>query len=361
MCTGHKYRLEEKGQYERTKDGKLTLKAKIIIGKEEFYNELKKEPLYWQKYNITKIPCGTCMECRLKDSKEWAFRCMKEAQSNEKNVMLTLTYDDKHIPRGIKPIKVDEITGEVLEYKMSNTLWKKEHQDFMKRLRKKYGTGIKFRLCGEYGSEKEYKDWKGNVRKATKRPHFHIICFGLDVPDMKFHKWSYCEWDKKQKNALFKSKTIDKLWGKGWVDLNEVNWETCAYVSRYIMKKQKGKGSKEHYEDEGLLPEYAQSSNRPGIGNHYFYENIEKFLRDEKHFIKTKKGILEIGAIRYYDKLIEKEYPEEWERIKRERRKRSESIMKEILAKTDIEESRYIDNKGRKTEKRCKKLIRPLA
>lgn len=374
MCSGHLFRLEFKGRYKNKKDGSITPEYIIIKDKEEYIKALKANPM--TKYTVEQIPCGVCMECRLKNSKEWAFRCMKEAEEHKSNLMLTLTYNDENLPKGAV---IDENTGEILKF--TTPLWKREHQLFMKKMRKwwnkeivpkerpKKGTeelkdfwkrwNIKFKLCGEYGSDAEYKDWKGNIRKGTKRPHFHIIVFGLDLPDLEFHKWSKCDWSK-EKNALFKSKILDKLWSKGIAEVNEVNFETCAYVSRYIMKKQLGKGAKEHYENNGLTPEYSCSSNRPGIGNEYFYKNIEKFLNDEKHFIKTKKKILEIGSIRYYDKLLEKEYPEEFEEIKKKRRKRSLEILNNILKETGISESEYIDNRTRKTEKKTKKLIRPL-
>lgn len=354
MCKGHLFRIEEIGNWVQTSTGKYTQKAHIDCTWEEVIKEASKNPKFYMKYRVTQVPCGVCLECRLKDSQQWAFRMMKENKYHKSSWMITCTYDDENIP---KYFKINAKTGELEQ--TSLTLWKEHHQKFIRAIRDKFPSQkLKFRLCGEYGSENVYKDNHGTERIGTKRPHFHIIIFGLELPDLKFHRWSYCEWDKKQKNALFKSKILNKLWGKGWVDVNEVNYETCAYVSRYIMKKQKGAKGKEYYEQENKLPEYQECSK--GIGKQYFYDNIDKFLNDEKHFISTKNGVKEVGAIRYYDKLLEKEYPEQWEEIKKKRREKSQEIMAKILAETNISEHEYVENRARKAEKRAKKLIRPL-
>ena len=37
------------------------------------------------------LPCGQCWGCRLQHSREWAIRCMHEAQMHEHNSFITLT------------------------------------------------------------------------------------------------------------------------------------------------------------------------------------------------------------------------------------------------------------------------------
>lgn len=62
------------------------------------------------------LPCGQCSSCRLERSRQWAIRCMHEAQLHNENAFITLTYDDEHLP-------------------LDNSLNLKHFQDFMKRLR----------------------------------------------------------------------------------------------------------------------------------------------------------------------------------------------------------------------------------
>lgn len=46
-----------------------------------------------------KVPCGQCIGCRLERSRQWAIRCVHEAQQYNDNCFITLTYDDDHVPR----------------------------------------------------------------------------------------------------------------------------------------------------------------------------------------------------------------------------------------------------------------------
>ena len=80
----------------------------------------------------------------------------EEAKLHKENCFITLTYNNNNLPK----------------YK---SLVKKELQDFFKRLRKKYGEGIRYYACGEYGP-------KG------KRPHYHAIIFGWKPKDLKYFK-----------------------------------------------------------------------------------------------------------------------------------------------------------------------------
>ena len=109
------------------------------------------EPKTNLQYHQVNLPCGQCVGCRLERSRQWAMRCVHESQLYEKNCFITLTYNNDFIPPG-------------------NTLVVKHFQDFMKRLRKKYGDGIRFFHCGEYGEK-------------TGRPHYHAILFNHDFDD----------------------------------------------------------------------------------------------------------------------------------------------------------------------------------
>src|SRR6187549_2683574 len=44
------------------------------------------------------LPCGHCIGCRLERSRQWAVRCMHEAQLHDVSSFVTLTYDDSHLP-----------------------------------------------------------------------------------------------------------------------------------------------------------------------------------------------------------------------------------------------------------------------
>ena len=44
------------------------------------------------------VPCGQCIGCRLERSRQWAIRCIHEAQLHSKNCFITLTYSPAHVP-----------------------------------------------------------------------------------------------------------------------------------------------------------------------------------------------------------------------------------------------------------------------
>ena len=142
-----------------TKNGKFKVivypRTEENLGLDSYTGELK-YPL--------RMPCGRCSHCRLKRSREWAIRCMHEASlyvptvdnpSGRGNCFITLTYNNAHLPE-------------------HDSLCKRDFQLFMKRLRKRFGSGIRYYMCGEYGGK-------------YGRPLYHALLFNCFFPDRKKH------------------------------------------------------------------------------------------------------------------------------------------------------------------------------
>lgn len=204
------------------------------------------------------IPCGRCIGCRAETVKKWAVRCVHESKLHDSNCFITLTYDDNHLP-------------------VNGTLVKRDFQLFMKRLRKAYSRQkIRFFHCGEYGEK-------------MLRPHYHAILFGFDFDDKELKVTG-------SGKPIFESKKLLDIWGQGFVSIDEVNYQTCAYVARYVVKKINGDKADDHY--QGRIPEYATMSRRPGIGLGW----LEKYSSD---VYPLDKVVLDGGKIvrppRYYD------------------------------------------------------------
>lgn len=191
-------------------------------------------PSSWRGEQID-LPCGQCVGCRLERSRQWAVRCMHEASLYDQNCFITLTYDDSFLPD-------------------NNSLQLKDFQLFMKRLRKRFGSGIRYYHCGEYGGE-------------LGRPHYHALLFNHDFDDRKF-------FSERSGNRLFTSDSLSSLWEKGFSTVGAVTFESAAYVARYVMKKVTGKKAEDHYGQRS--PEYTTMSRRPGIGKDW----IRKFMGD---------------------------------------------------------------------------------
>lgn len=243
------------------------------------------------------IPCGNCVGCRIDRSRDWATRCVLEASEYQDNCFITLTY--KNTP---------------------TTLIKEDFVLFMKRLRKKYGAGIRFFHCGEYGT-------LGN------RPHHHACLFNHKFPDQKL-------WTMREGVPLYNSDSLNELWGKGYTTIGEVTYKSAAYVARYVLKKVNGEAAAEHY--NGRQPEYITMSRRPGIGLPW----LKKYHKDmiQIDAIKMMEGTFR--PPRYFDAQIKKINPQLHERIKHQRQLKIQKLgitperlaVKERLKKRQIKQ-----------------------
>lgn len=289
------------------------------------------------------INCGQCIGCRLDYSREWANRCMLELHDHESAHFITLTYNDKHLPRSSY---VDPDTGELFT---SYTLRKRDAQLFMKRLRKKFGAGVRFFLCGEYG-EKSY------------RPHYHLIAFGLKLTDLQVYKRSPLGY------TYYTSEALSRVWsirGKrgvydpiGYAVVGDVTWEACAYTARYIMKKMKGAAA-EFYPLHGLEPEFTLMSRKPGIGRLYYDTHPDIYKYDYITLATEKKG-LKFKPPKYYDRLFDLDHPDEMEEIKANRRRIAEDASKIKMEKCSLSYLDMLAVEENNLKSKAKKLIRSL-
>lgn len=237
------------------------------------------------------VPCGQCIGCRLERSRQWAIRCVHEASLYKSNCFITLTYSDENLPK-------------------DNTLVLKHFQDFMKRLRKHVSPEkVRFFHCGEYGEK-------------YKRPHYHACIFNYDFADKQLYS-------KRGDNHLYISDTLAKLWPYGFSTIGEVNFETAAYVARYITKKITGDLAVHHYNDidydtgEVLaerLPEYTTMSRRPGIGKGWYDMYKGEVFPDDFIVIRGRK----VRVPKFYDYSFELDDPEQFKTIKHRRKTNAE-------------------------------------
>lgn len=169
------------------------------------------------------VPCGSCINCQMNKRSAWVARNRNELFHSISAGFLTLTIADEYI-------KYTESGFPTLDYK--------ELQKFFKRLRKKYGKGIKYFACGEYGSK-------------SFRPHFHAIIYNL--PLLTNGK-DFFE---------FYRKRIEEIWKLGIVSFSEVIEPRIGYITKYIIKTNEEK--KLYEENQIERPRLLVSR---GIGSH---------------------------------------------------------------------------------------------
>lgn len=223
------------------------------------------------------VPCGQCIGCRLERSRQWAIRCLHEAQLHKENCFITLTYDNKNLPA-------------------DGSLHLPDFQKFMKRLRKQYDhRSVRFFHCGEYGDR-------------LGRPHYHAILFGLDFADKQLFMVS------PSGETLYRSVILERLWPFGYSTIGNVTFESAAYVARYIMKKVTGEKAEEHY--QGRTPEYTTMSRRPGIAAGWLEKYQDDVYPADEVVVRGKR----MRPPKFYDTRYEIAEPERFELLKARRR-----------------------------------------
>lgn len=245
----------------------------------------------------TEIPCGQCIGCRLDYSKRWADRLIMESRNHEHTWFITLTYDDDHLPISDSGFP---------------TLVKRDIQLFMKNLRRAIAPErCRFYCSGEYGDH-------------TFRPHYHMILFGVDLQDLTFYKSS------KLGDIYYNSALIDKAWeNKGFCVVAPASYESMAYTARYVTKKLKGFESS-FYDQYGICPPFSLSSRKPGIAGNVFDKDTMRFDK-----IPLPEG-RSAPHPRYFQKLFERDYPDEYEIYKELRKFRNDNRKQQLLDSIEI-------------------------
>lgn len=119
---------------------------------------------------------------------------------------------------------------------------------------------------------------------------------------------------------------LEKIWRYGFVDVSPLNFETAAYIARYVLKKVNGPLAAEFYqyvdietgETYWIEPEYITMSRKPGIGRDWF----ERFESD--CFPSDEVPVPGVGVLkkvpRYYEEIFKHKDAVTMEEIKEMRR-----------------------------------------
>jgi len=230
------------------------------------------------------VPCGKCIGCKVDRSRAWSIRIGHEAQGWDSNLFCTFDYSPEHL------------RSWSLEYR--------DFQGFMKRLRKRLPSPIRFFVAGEYGEE-------------YRRPHWHAILFNCRFPDAERYE-----------NGTLRSNLAEEVWRFGRVVIGDVTARSAAYVAGYTYGKRYGREADDYYEDlvNPLTGEvgrrrspFVSMSRRPGIGSLWY----EKFGGDLfPHDCAVQEG-KKFKVPRYYSEKYKVDNPFEWEKIAERRYERA--------------------------------------
>jgi ribosomal protein L15 len=199
----------------------------------------------------------------------------------------------------------------------------------MKRLRKAFpDQQIRFFAVGEYG-----RKCKHGIDLTTYdcplcntgRPHFHACIFNLSFSDLEAYQ-------SDGGVMRYTSPTLEKLWGYGFVDVGELNYNSAAYCAKYILKKVKAANDDHHYmtydmngEITFITPEFTMMSRgnashkgrKCGIGAGWYEKYKDDVFPDDETPVPGF-GVMK-GVPRYYYDMLKDENPELYENVKRKR------------------------------------------
>lgn len=196
------------------------------------------------------IPCGKCIGCRTDQARDWGVRMYHESLLHDQNSMVTLTYDDEHLPSDGK-ISVHHC------------------QTFLKRMRSR-GYKLRYVLAGEYG-------------ERTRRPHYHAAIFGMD----------FLGGARTINEKMYTNPILEEAWGHGMVSVIPLTVGSCMYIAGYVNKK------------IGDSDTFALQSRRPPIGKEWLMKNRHKVGNRQTFNINGQESPI---PRKYFDWIDELDY-----------------------------------------------------
>lgn len=258
------------------------------------------------------IPCGQCEGCRSDRAHQWANRLTLESTVNVgRSWFVTLTYDDKHLPRLGRQI-LDRETGVVGDLPVVNM---DDVSSWIKRLRSRLHQPLRFFSVSEYG-------------ELSRRPHYHVILFA-DLPDLQQVRIGVDGATVNLPPGTFWSRLISETWGLGGITVQEANAWAMSYVAGYAVKKLKGRLAFDYAAECDALgvdqqpAESARMSRRPGIGVPW----LEKTSQDAASgsvAVPTPDGSFSAPTPRVFERYVD---PDRVQEYKERRLRESEANM----------------------------------
>ena len=177
---------------------------------------------------ILTLPCNRCATCRAKKRFEWVVRMELEDRTALTTWFITLTYDEKHVPRtkGFTHLQKNDALNFIRRVKDFEERNVPEHHVIPNQYHGDPSRKIRYFLVGEYGSK-------------TYRPHYHLILWNI---------------------SKYTAQRVSQIWGKGIQSRAEKprgQSAVATYCAKYIMK--------EHGDIQFVVPQFKTGSNSIGL------------------------------------------------------------------------------------------------
>ena len=292
-------------------------------------------PGRWESW-YNEFPCGECAECRQDRQLQEYVRAQWMAKEclnvNHGYVVFdTLTYNDYNLPHiqdVLNDLEVRIPDRFIKPYLNMSCFRPYDWRMFLVRLRRylSYHYGVSdgcfdYLMASEYGSDKEYVDDNGIVRKGTERPHMHVV-FYVNVPQdvidpVDFSNAVHLCWNKGKCDGVqdkglryFLDKRLFTIKDKDSLSISVLN--VVSYVSKYIGKQESFEGKFGPIMDD-LLIDLLQDYDIQSIddlwklkkSDYKKYKLIKKFMKSVRPFSRKSHGYGE-----YYVEWLQSDDPE---------------------------------------------------
>lgn len=303
---------------------------------------------------------------------------MHETQLHQQNCWITLTYEDKYLPRGGSALRAAAPLRQGLPQPLDRRTHAETHANenqeraaslskedltlFTKRLhinvlRKNQKTdeqstkGVRYFAVGEYGEK-------------YHRPHYHIAVFGEDFSGDRLYLRTEGEY------TVWRSPRLEALWPYGKSEIGALTFESAAYTAGYITKKiTEGKrdypartncwcgnactNANEHYRrtdhngvDYWLEPEFSHMSRNPGLGKGWIEKYKSSVYPHDRVIINERAA----KPPRFYDNKHKESDPLEHELVKAERKRKTVEQPPERLRDGEVIQRAKLRQKPRPLE-----------
>ena len=166
-----------------------------------------KRPQTDERGTYLEVPCGKCRQCRDSDAKQLAIRLHAERISALASFMVTLTYNNEHLP----PLGVNSEDVNMFLNRFRQLLFRR----YKRRI------NLRYYYVGEYGYQK-------------KRPHYHMIIFFEDtfIPVHTIYNLINQTWQNGFINVkqLVNTATTDNIEEKGFINDDK----GFNYITQYV-------------------------------------------------------------------------------------------------------------------------------
>lgn len=204
------------------------------------------------------VPCGKCNFCLKRSRSEWSFRLFQELKAAQSAAFLTLTYDPLSVVYSVDERKANLEPSHLKAFirafrdREAKVGRKRYRRAGVKRWRNR---AIRYYAVGEYGG-------MGEELLGEGRPHFHVLLFNFNPDTMA---------------------RVQEIWGRGQVDVGEVEPASIAYVSGYVINRHQDYGKRHR-------PFTSISRSNGGLGSQYLTPQMVRYHKVGKRNYGMHEG-----------------------------------------------------------------------